>query len=184
MAGKPTKYSIDPVEELILTIRGQKVILDADISRIYGVPTKRLNEQIKRNQDRFPLDFAFRLTAQEKAEVVANCDHLQGLRFSPVLPLAFTEHGALMAANVLNSPRAVEMSVFVIRAFVKMREKLVANQVLEKRLAEIEKKLLLHDSSLRDLYDRIRPLLLPPPEKPKRRIGYTAEEKRVLYRVR
>ncbi|HET9870284.1 MAG TPA: ORF6N domain-containing protein, partial [bacterium] len=113
--------------------------------------------------------------------VVTNRDHLNGLKFSHSLPYAFTEYGAIMAANVLNSLEAVEMSVFVVRAFVRMREKLTANQILEKRLAEIERKLLLHDTSLRDIYDRIRPLLLSPPEKPKRRIGFTAEENRARY---
>ncbi len=93
------------LDALIVEIRGQRVILDADLAAIYGVSTKRLNEQVKRNEDRFPPDFAFQLTAGEKAEVVANCDHLARLKFSPVFPRAFTEHGALMAANVLNSPR-------------------------------------------------------------------------------
>ena len=113
---------VQNIESRILTIRGQKVILDADLALIYGVPTKRLNEQVKRNAKRFPDDFVFQLTAAEKAELVANCDHLARLKFSPVLPLAFTENGAVMSANVLNSPQAVRMSVFVVRAFVKMRE--------------------------------------------------------------
>ena len=97
----------DNIESRILTIRGQKVILDADLALIYGVPTKRLNEQVKRNWKRFPDDFVFQLTTAEKAEVVANCDHLARLKFSPVLPWAFTEYGAVMSANVLNSPQAV-----------------------------------------------------------------------------
>jgi hypothetical protein len=182
MSGKPAKYVA--VEDLIITIRGQRVIIDSDLAKLYGVSTMRLNEQVKRNNARFPKDFVFRLTPGEKSEVIANRDNLKKLKFSPALPNAFTEHGAIMAANVLNSPRAIEMSVFVVRAFVKMREYLGMTHVLEKRLAEIEKKLLLHDSSLRDLYERIRPLLLPPPEKPpKRRIGYL-EEPRALYRVR
>lgn len=91
------------IESRILLIRGQKVMLDSDLAKLYGVSTKRLNEQVKRNQKRFPADFMFKLTAKEKAEVVANCDHLSRLRFSPVLPNAFTEHGALMAASVLNT---------------------------------------------------------------------------------
>ncbi len=170
------------VEPLILKIRGQRVIVDSDLAKLYGVSTMRLNEQVKRNSVRFPQDFMFRLTPEEKSEVIANCDNLKKLKYSPVLPNAFTEHGAIMAANVLNSPRAVEMSVFVIRAFVKMRERLRMTHIMEKRLAEIEKKLLLHDSSLRDLYDRIRPLLLPPPEKPKKRIGFL-EEPQAVYRA-
>jgi len=95
-------YSLPDIAAAILTVRGHKVILDADLARIYGVPTKRLNEQVKRNPNRFPPDFAFLLTSGEKNEVVANCDHLRRLKFSPVLPHAFTEHGAIMAANVLN----------------------------------------------------------------------------------
>jgi hypothetical protein len=99
------------VEATILTIRGQKVILDADLARVYGVPTKALNQAVKRNADRFPEDFLFVLTEAEKTGVVTNCDHLSKLRFSPVLPSAFTEHGAIMAASVLNSPEAVRMSI-------------------------------------------------------------------------
>jgi hypothetical protein len=119
------KGAVIPVERIetkILLIRGQKVMVDADLAELYDVPTKRLNEQVKRNRARFPADFVFRLTTQEKAEVVANCDHLNRLRFSPALPYAFTEHGAIMAAAVLNSARAIEVSVYVVRAFVRLRE--------------------------------------------------------------
>ena len=103
----------------IFTVRGERVILDTDLAATYGVTTKRLNEQVKRNADRFPPDFSFQLTEEEKAEVVANCDHLERLKFSTILPRAFTEHGAIMAANVRKSRRAAHMSVFVVRAFVK-----------------------------------------------------------------
>jgi len=137
-----------PIEPLILTLRGQRVIHDADLAEIYGVQTRRLNEQVKRNAERFPEDFMFRLTEMEKAEVVANCDHLQKLKFSPQLPMAFTEPGAIMAASILKSPEAVAMSVFVVRAFVQMRERLVANAEIIKRLAEIDKTLLEHDQVL------------------------------------
>jgi hypothetical protein len=106
------------IESVIIAVRGQKVILDADLARIYDVPTKVLNQAVKRNLQRFPHDFLFQLTRTEKDEVVTNCDHLAGLKFSPVLPYAFTENGAIMAANVLNSPQAVRMSVYVVRAFV------------------------------------------------------------------
>jgi len=103
--------SIVPIERIqsrILLIRGRKVILDCDLAELYGVPTKRLNEQVKRNSERFPPDFMFQVSEPEKAEVVANCDHLQKLKFSPVLPYAFTEYGAIMAASVLNTERAVQ----------------------------------------------------------------------------
>ena len=156
----------------ILTLRGLPVMMDADLARLYGVLTKRLNEQVKRNADRFPEDFAFRLTAEEKQQVVANCDHLANLKFAKSLPWAFTEHGALMAANVLNSTEAVKMSVFIVRAFVKQREALLTNATILKRLAEIDKSLLVHDHALRDIYQKLLPLLQPPPAPPKRRIGF------------
>ncbi len=161
-----------PIEPLILALRGQRVILDADLADLYGVLTKRLNEQVKRNVDRFPDDFMFRLTEEEKAEVVANCDHLQNLKFSPQLPAAFTEHGAIMVASILNSPEAVAMSVFVVRAFVQMRERLAANAKIIKRLAEIDKTLLEHDQALSVIWKRLQPLLAPPPDPPRRKIGF------------
>jgi hypothetical protein len=163
------------LESLIITIRQQKVLLDADLAAIYDVPTKRLNEQVKRNIARFPDDFLFQLTASEKQEVVANCDHLARLKFSKNLPYAFTEHGAIMAASVLNSPEAVKMSVFVVRAFVQMREQLAANSEILKRLAEIDKTLLQQDRSLGIIWQKIQPLLTPPPERPRRRIGFHSD---------
>ena len=158
-------------------------MLDADLARLYGVPTKALNQAVKRNRSRFPADFAFRLTKEEKQEVVTICDHLQRLKFSPALPYAFTEHGALMAANLLNSDRAVEMSVYVIRAFVRMRIELARTQDLARRLAEIEKTLIGHDATLRDLFAKIRPLLLPEPEPKRREIGFEIKEAGARYRV-
>ena len=103
MTAKESLTRVERIERLILVIRGQRIMLDADLARLYGVSTKRLNEQVKRNKERFPERFVFRLTSKEKAEVVAICDHLQKLKFSPVLPYAFTEHGAIMAATVLNA---------------------------------------------------------------------------------
>jgi hypothetical protein len=161
-----------PLESLILTIRGRKVLLDRDLAEIYGVPTKRLNEQVKRNSDRFPEDFLFRLTSREKNEVVANCDHLARLKFARALPWAFTEHGAIMAATILNSRAAVKMSVYVVRAFIQMREQLATNAAILKRLAEIDKSLLEHDEALRVIWHKLQPMLQPPPEKPKPRIGF------------
>ena len=163
-----------PIVSLILDLRGRKVMIDADLAAIYGVATKALNQAVARNGERFPKDFVFRLTPKEKAEVVTNCDHLAQLRFSPALPHAFTEHGAIMAATVLNSPQAVAMSVYVVRAFVRMREQLVTNEAILRRLAEIDKTLLQHDASLRDIYRKLLPLLQPSPEPPTRRIGFTS----------
>jgi hypothetical protein len=165
------------LESFILTIRGHKVMIDADLAGLYGVETRTLNQAVKRNADRFPKDFMFRLTAGEKSEVITNCDHLRHLKFSKSLPFAFTEHGAIMAATVLNSPQAVSMSVFVVRAFILMREHIAANAAILKRLAEIDRTLLQHDTALLDLYEKLLPLLQPPPDSPKRRIGFQSKGK-------
>ena len=168
------------IEHRIFLIRGQKVMLDADLASLYGASTKRLNEQVRRNADRFPADFLFQLTDQEVAILrsqfaTSRSQPWGGRRY---LPYAFTEHGALMAANVLNSPRAVEMSVFVVRAFVKLRELLASNKELAHRLNQletrIEKKLATHDEAIAAMLSAIRELMNPPI--PKRRgIGFIIE---------
>ena len=142
------------IDDLIREIRGQKVILDSDLARVYGVPTFRFNEAVKRNRNRFPSDFVFQLTVEEHRALTSQIAILKKGRghHRKFRPYAFTEHGALQAANILNSPRAVQMSVFVIRAFVKMRDELAANSAMVKRLAQIDNTLFLHDSALRDLY--------------------------------
>ena len=119
MSPKKAIVPVGRIEQHILLVRGEKVIIDADLAKFYGVPTKRLNEQVKRNKARFPEDFMFQLSSEEKSELVANCDHLEKLKYSRNLSYAFTEHGAIMAASVLNSKRAVEVSVYIVRAFVK-----------------------------------------------------------------
>jgi hypothetical protein len=164
------------IESLILTVRGHKVLMDADLAAIYGVETRTLNQAVKRNEARFPEDFMFQLNANEKLEVITNCDHLAGLKFAKSLPFAFTEHGAIMAAMVLNSPQAVTMSVYVVRAFLQMREQLAANGLILKRLAEIDRTLLQHDVALRDIYRKLLPLLQPPPDPPRRRIGFKQDD--------
>lgn len=161
---------VERVAELILLLRGQRVMLDADLARVYAVSTKRLNEQVKRNRARFPADFAFRLTAKEKAEVVANCDHLRGLKFSPVRPYAFTEHGALMLASVLNSPIAVAASIQIVRAFVRLRGLALTHKDLAQRLDALERK---YDAQFKVVFDAIRQLMAPPPPSTKR-IGFRA----------
>ena len=174
------------IESRIQVIRGLRVMVDVDLAALYGVETKRLNEQVKRNRERFPADFLFQLNAAEKAEVVANCDHLQKLKFSKVLPYAFTEHGAIQAANVLASSQAVEMGIYVVRAFVQLREALSTNAEVAKRLTELEIKTesleLSHDTfsrntrlQLRQLLDAVRELTTPP-EPPKRPIGFVTQE--------
>ncbi len=179
------------LERRILTVRGEKVILDGDLAELYGVTTKALNQAVKRNADRFPADFAFLLTDGEKAEVVTNCDHLLRLKFSPVLPRAFTEHGAIMAANVLNSSQAIQMSVFVIRAFVKMRAALNDTRDLAKKLAALEQELKgrldVHEAAIVDVLQRIMTILAPsptPPEPPRPEIGFHIKEDAVPYRVK
>jgi hypothetical protein len=170
---KSSLVPIEKVERAILVIRGQKVMLDADLARLYGVSTKRLNEQVRRNRDRFPPDFMFQLTRKEKAEVVANCDHLRRLKFSPVLPRAFTEHGAIMVASILNTPRAIEVSVYVVRAFIKLREMLPAHHELARKIEELERRLGSHDEQIQTLFEAIRQLMVPV-EPRRRRIGFQA----------
>jgi hypothetical protein len=162
-------------------------VLDLDLARVYGVATRVLNQAFQRNKRRFPKDFAFQLTAKESDSmrsqtVIASSDPAmrsqivtatkRNIRYRP---WAFTEHGALQAANILRSDRAIAMSVYVIRAFIELREKSAADAVILKRLAEIDKSLLLHDTALRDIYQKLLPLLSPPPEPPRRQIGFTAE---------
>jgi hypothetical protein len=156
------------IEKRILQIRGEKVMLDADLADLFGVTTRRLKEQVRRNADRFPSDFMFKLTTAEKTEVVANCDHLNKLKFSPYLPLAFTEHGALMLANILNSKKAVRASVQIVRTYVRLRAMMASNAGLERKLEALENK---YDAQFKVVFNAIRQLLAPP-EKPRRRIGF------------
>jgi hypothetical protein len=175
MSEKTSLIPVERIERSIFLIRGQRVMLDADLAELYDVTTKRLNEQVKRNRGRFPADFMFQLTAKEKTEVVANCDHLSKLKFSPVLPNAFTEHGAIMVASVLNTPRAIQTSVLVVRAFVRLRAMLTTHKELAHKLSELERKLVKHDEAIQSLMNAIRQLMKPP--EPKRRpIGFRIEE--------
>src|ERR1700745_468903 len=158
----------------ILVLRNQKVILDSDLAELYGVSVKRLNEQIKRNPKRFPPDFLFTITRAEydnlrSQNATSNPAH-GGRRY---LPHAFTEHGAIMAASVLNSKRAIEMSIFVVRAFVQMRQAIARNQHIVSKLSELEARLDTHDNEIQDLMEAIRELLAPLPAN-NRRIGFEA----------
>jgi hypothetical protein len=172
MPEKKAFVPIGKIEQRILLIRDEKVIVDADLAEFYGVPTKRLNEQVKRNKGRFPDDFMFQLSPDEKAEVVANCDHLENLKYSKALPYAFTEHGAIMAAGVLNTFRAIEISVFIVRAFVKVRQMVAALKDLQRKISQIERRLTDHDEQIIELVNLIKQLLNPEPPPKKRRIGY------------
>src|SRR5246127_3279520 len=161
-----------PVESRILLLRNQKVILDNDLAELYGVPVRRLNEQVKRNRERFPADFMFQLNLEEReslrSQIATSKPGRGGRRYAPY---AFTEHGAIMAATVLNSERAVEMSVFVVRAFVRLREMLSTNQQLAGKIDELEQRLDTHDASIQELIEAIRELMAPEPATG-RRIGF------------
>jgi hypothetical protein len=160
------------IERSILFIRGEKVMLDADLAVLYGVPTKVLNQAVKRNLDRFPRDFMFQLSKDEKKEVVTNCDHLTQLKYSPYLPYAFTEHGAVMLANVLNSPVAVKASIQIVRAFLRLRKLLASNASLARKIKALEKK---YDEQFRIVFEAIYKLM-EPTEKKQRKIGFKREK--------
>ena len=187
----------EQLEPLIFAVRGHRVVLDGDLAALYEVSTKALNQAVKRNAHRFPADFAFQVSLSEldglrsqfvtsksqvldskgrirnRSQNVTSSERRGGTR---VPPWAFTEHGALMAANVLRSERAVQMSVFIVRAFVRLREHVAANTAVLRRLAEIDKTLLRHDAVLRDVYQKLLPLLQPPADPPKRRIGFHRDD--------
>jgi hypothetical protein len=166
---------VEQIGRSILVVRGQRVILDRELAAIYGSTTKRLNEQVKRNRDRFPEDFMFQLTAEEADRSRSQIATLKNGRGQNIKyrPYVFTEHGAIQAANVLNSPRAIAMGVYVVRAFVQLRELLASNTALARKLNELEDKLKNHDEAITAILSAIRELMNPPP--PKRRpIGFTA----------
>lgn len=177
---------IENVSSFIIPLRGERVILAADLAALYAVTARRLNEQVRRNAARFPDDFVFALTKIEFARLrragVVGTDGRTALRSQNATlkrgqhakypPLAFTEHGAIMAANVLNSPEAIAMGVYVVRAFVRLRRKLATDAEVLKRLAEIDRTLIGHDEALKILWRKLQPLLAPPPEPPRRRIGF------------
>ena len=156
------------IERSILLIRGQKVLLDSDLASLYGVTTKRLNEQVKRNIERFPVDFMFQLNGEEHEALRSQIATLKTGRgqHRKYRPYVFTEHGAIMAANVLNSPRAIEMSVYVVRAFVRLREVLATHKDLARKLEEK------YDAQFKIVFDAIRQLMTPPPGPPKKQIGF------------
>ena len=158
------------IDRAILIIRGRKVMIDSDLAEIFGVKTYRLNEQVKRNRDRFPDDFMFQLTAEEKQEVIANCDHLEKIKFSRTNPYAFTEHGTIMLVNVLNTPSAIETSVLIVRAFVKLRELLSTHKELERKILDLESK---YDKQFELIFKAIRALMHQEQlDKNRPRIGY------------
>jgi hypothetical protein len=203
MTEQISSYNEKHIQSLIVSARGQKVILDSDLAAIFGAETKRLNEAVKRNIDRFPDDFAFRLNLQEAADLksqfaTSSIALRQSRSYSQSshggrrkLPMVFTEHGAIMAANVLNSPRAVQMSVFVVRAFVRMRSLLGDTRALARRLEALEKELKerqdVHESAIVSILQRFMDVIDPPaPPRPpaRKRIGFTVKERTAAYKAR
>ena len=164
------------VEEMIHIIRGQKVMLDSDLAKIYGVSTTRLNEQVKRNQERFPEDFMFRLTREEFKSLISQIATSKGRGGRRKLPYVFTEHGAVMLASVLNSPAAIEASVQVVRAFVRMRVMVNGVKSLAHKIEDLERKLVDHDEKFAVVFNAIRQLMMPP-DKPQKQIGFKSKRK-------
>ena len=178
MSKSQAPVPVETITRTILVVRGHRVILDAELAALYGVSTKRFNEQARRNLARFPADFMFRLSEAEEQILRSHfaTSKSAGRGGRRYLPYAFTEHGAIMAATILNSPRAVEMSVYVVRAFVKLRELLATSAALSRKLDELEQKLQTHDRAIVDILKAIRELTKPvPPEAVKRGIGFTAD---------
>lgn len=205
MSNEQPSYAVEGIGGHIVNVRGQKVILDADLARIYGVATKALNQAVKRNNEKFPADFMFQLTPQEvremwsqivttsskgnRSQIVTGSQKHRDPRF---LPNVFTEHGAIMAATVLNSPQAVQMSVFVVRAFVAMRSLLNDTRELARKLAKLESevkaRLDTHDMAIVDILGRFLDIINPPesplPEPPPKRIGFSVKERGIRYRTK
>jgi phage regulator Rha-like protein len=176
--GKSIKKYILPDEVImnkILIIRGKKVMIDRDLAELYGVSTKQLNQQVKRNIARFPADFMFKLTKKEKEEVVTNCDHLKILKFSPSLPFAFTEYGAIMLANVLNSDKAIQVNIQIVKVFTKMKEMLLSNKEILLKLEKMEKDVKENKEDIAMIFEALKQLLNP--AQPKRRmIGFNRKD--------
>lgn len=170
------------IDHQIFLIRGQKVMLDFHLAELYGVETKTLNKAVSRNLNRFPEDFTFQLTSEEwnslRFQFGTSKSGRGGRRY---LPFAFTEHGTIMLASVLNSQRAVEASVYVVRAFVRLREVLTSHKDLAQKLKELESKFEGHDEQIKDIIEAINQLLMPP-EKPKRQIGFQVKEPKQKYK--
>ena len=171
----------ETIQKSIYLVRGQKVMLDRDLAAMYGVPTKVLKQAVKRNATRFPADFMFVLTREELADwrsqfVTSNADRM-GLRHAP---MAFTEHGVAMLSSVLNSERAIQVNIAIMRTFTQLRQMLVSNAELARKLAELEKR---YDAQFRVVFDAIRQLMTPP-EPPRKKIGFHVEESKARYTAR
>jgi hypothetical protein len=183
MAHKATAALVTRIEDMIFLIRGQRIMLDSDLAKIYGVTTKQLNQQFRRNRERFPSDFAFELTNQELTQMRSQIVTASKRNIRHV-PVVFTEHGALMLASILNSPVAIEASVRVVRAFILMREQLAANKELAGKLADLEQRVGGHDAAIQDLFEAIRQLVEPPVPENRREIGFHVRETAPPYRIK
>lgn len=160
------------IDRRIVVVRGQKVMIDMDLASLYEVSTKALNQAVKRNRNRFPEDFAFKLTKAEMAEVVTICDHLTDFKYSYQLPYVFTEQGVAMLSSVLRSAKAVAVNIQIMRAFVRLRNVIAQNKELAAKMNELERRVGKHDGDILLIFEAIRKLMEPPPEKPKARIGF------------
>ena len=185
MANEPASAAGEGIQSLILTLRGQRVMLDSDLARIYGVTTGQLNQALKRNLERFPTDFAFQIDRQEFTNLISQSVISSSYGGRRTLPWVFTEHGAIMLASVLSSPIAVEASVRVVRAFIYLREQLLANRELARKFAQLEKRMDAQDESIAALFEAIRRLLEPPAaDTPKQEIGFHMREGTAPYRFK
>jgi hypothetical protein len=167
---------IETIVSKILVLRGEKVLLDRDLAELYGVTTKALNQAVKRNRKRFPSDFMFPLTKEERDQLVTNCDRFRKLKHSVVLPHAFTEQGVAMLSSVLHSDRAIEVNVAIMRAFVQLRRMIGSHKKLARKLEELEARLGEHDEQIEAVFEAIRQLMVPP-EQPRKKIGFEVSEK-------
>jgi hypothetical protein len=168
---------MEVIEGKIFLIRGQKVMMDRDLAGLYGVATKVLNQAVKRNIKRFPDDFMFKLTQSEKNELVTNCDRFKPLKHSTSAPFAFTEQGVAMLSSVLNSERAIEVNIAIMRVFVKLREMIATNKGLAHKFDQLERKIEKHDEEIKLIFDAIRQLMIPPEPK-RKRIGFLREKEK------
>ena len=176
MSKQTTPIPAERIESKIFLIRGQKVMIDRDLAKLYGVKTKHLNRQVRRNIERFPKEFMFKLTKKEKEELVPICHHLMDLKYSYQLPYAFTEHGVAMLASVLRSKIAVKTSIFIIKTFVRLRQILSTHKELSHRFGQLEQRVEKHDNEIELIFEAIRKLLDPPKKKPIK-IGFLSERK-------
>ena len=168
--------SQEKIEQKIFLIRGHKVMIDRDLAKLYGVETKYLNRQVRRNLGRFPDEFMFQLTREEQRELVTNWHRFKTMKHSSSLPYAFTEHGVAMLASVLNSERAVKMSIQIVKTFVRLRRWISTHTELAHKLSELEGRLDKHDQDIQSIFAVIRRLMAPPPIPPKRRIGFHPQQ--------